>query len=289
MRMLDVTTTVDEICAVAALTDPVERNAAITATYRRLATEVAAILGPADVNWLAFGAWASATAGRAIRGEGLPVDWGTSRAVAAGNQAIIADIGPRFAVWADQVVRAGSPSADALHRTLQHPVFDGAPMLVDAFTGFHEAAAIVVADPTLRDPQNDKRHAELVLRSNIEVAAHEQLLADGFIDAAMPLGGLAGLVTTRFVSVVTPDGEVDVCRDVPRPSYLHGSLYPSVVARLEDPTLVGLVTSFGQDPGMDTSASDAPSWEDYDERMGFIVCFFRGYLREHRYYDEPPR
>jgi hypothetical protein len=286
--MPDVITSIDDIAVVAAMAEPVERNTAITATYRRLAGEVAAVVGSVDVNWLAFGAWASATAGRAIRGQGLPVDWGTSSAVAAGNRAIIADIGPRFAWWIEQVVRAGRPSAQALRRTLQHPLFDGVPSLANAFAGYHEAAAIIEADPLLTDPDNDKRHAELVLRSNIEVAAHEQWLADGFIDAAMPLGGLAALVTTRFVSVITPDGEVDVCRDVPRPSYLGGDLYPPVLSRLADPVLIDLVTSFGQDPGLDNAASDAPSWEDFDERMGYIVCFFRGYLREQRYYDEPP-
>lgn len=282
-------TTLDEIAHVAATADPVARNVAITATYRRLASDVAAVVGYQDVNWLAFGAWASATAGRSIRGEGLPVDWGTSRAVAEGNRAIIADIGPRFVVWTDAVARAGGPSDAALEQTLAHPLLADVPLLTEAFTGFHEAASLVAADPALADPANDKRHAELVLRSNILVAAHEQLLADRFVDAAMPLGGLGALVATRFVSVITPDGPVDVCRDVPRPSYLRGQHYPDVVQQLEDELLVNLVRQFGQDPGTDVSASDAPSWEDYDERMGYIVCFFRCYLREPRYYAMPPR
>lgn len=280
-------TTLDDIAAVASMNDPVERNVAITWTYRRLAADVAAVIGRRDVNWLAFGAWASATAGRAIRGEGLPVDWGTSTAVAAGNRAIIADIAPRFATWTGHVARAGGPAPLALERTLDDPLFDGVPLLANAFAGYHEAAAIESNGGPGRDARRDKRHAELVLRSNILVAAHEQALADEFVDAAMPFGGLAALVATRFVSVVTPDGDVDVCRDVPRPSYLHGQRYPDVVRHLEDEALVSLVRDFGQDPGEDASASDAPSWEDYDERMGYIVCFFRSYLREMRYYDEP--
>lgn len=280
--------TIDDVADVAAISDPVARNVAITRTYRALALQVAAVLGAADVNWLAFGAWASATAGRVIRGEGLPVDWGTSRAVAEGNRAIIADIGPRFAVWLEQVATEGGPSGRALERTLRHPLFDGVPDLAEAFDGYQEAAALAAHDPGLADPQRDKRHAELVLRSNIGVAAHEQLLADDFVDAAMPLGGLVGLVTTRFVSVLTPDGPVQVHRDVPAPSYLCGEQYPPVLARLTDERLVRLVRRFGQDPGLDSSASDAPSWEDYEERMGYIVCFFRSYLREQRYYDEPP-
>ena len=246
------------------------------------------MLGRADVNWLAFGAWASATAGRVIRGEGLPFDWGTSRAVAAGNRAIIADIGPRFVLWRDEVRRSGGPSAIALDRTLSHPLFADVPELVQAFVGYHEAAALVVDDPDLRDQHRDKRHAELVLRSNIHVAAHEQRLADSFVDAAMPLGGVVGLVTTRLVSVLTPDGDLQVSRDVPHPSYLGGALYPDVVARLDDEPLISVVRRFGQDPGLDGSASDAPRWEDYDERMGYIVCFFRSFLREPRYFEPPP-
>lgn len=209
-------------------------------------------------------------------------------AVAEGNRAIIADIGPRFVVWREHVDAEGGPTATALQRTLEHPLFAEVPDLVDAFVGYHEAAVLHRDDPTLSDPRSDKRHAELVLRSNILVAAHEQLLADRFVDAAMPLGGVLGMVTTRFVSVLTPDGPVQVCRDVPHPSYLAGDLYPPVLARLQDERLVALVRRFGQDPGLDGSASDAPSWEDYDERMGYITCFFRSYLREPRYYDEPP-
>lgn len=274
--------------AVAAMADPVERNVAITATYRELARDVAEVLGRVDVNWLAFGAWASATAGRVIRGEGLLVDWGTSRAVAEGNRAIIADIGPRFVAWRDACREAGGPTDEALEHTLADPVFTDAPALTEAFLGYHEAAGLRTEDPGLTDPWRDKRHAELVLRANILVAAHEQLLADRFVDAAMPLGGPAGLVTTRFVSVVTPDGPVSVARDVPRPSYLGGQVYPPVLATLEDDALVTLVRRFGQDPGADVRASDAPTWEDYDERMGYITCFFRCFQREPRYFDDPP-
>jgi hypothetical protein len=280
--------TLQQVADVAAVADPVRRNRAITATYRALALEVADVIGSRDVNWLAFGAWASATAGRVIRGEGLPVDWGTSAAVAAGNRAIIADIGPRFVVWREQVQRAGGATNTALARTLDHPLFDGVPYLVQAFSGYHEAAALAAHDPPLATPGLDKRHAELVLRSNIQVAAHEQQLADEFVDAAMPLGGVVGLLTTRLVSVVTPDGPVQVHRDVPRPTYLHGAAYPDVLSQLQDERLVALVRQFGQDPGLDGTASDAPSWEDYDERMGYIVCFFRAFLRDARYYDEPP-
>lgn len=285
--------TLADVDAVASMPDPVARNHTITRAYRDLALDVADLIGPVDVNWLAFGAWASATAGRVIRREGLPIDWGTSQAVAAGNRAIIADIGPRFVIWRDEVLGAGGPSEQALDRTLGHPVFADVPDLVAAFRGFHQAAQMWTASAargggTFTAPDLDKAHAEVVLRSNILVAAHEQRLADRFVDAAMPLGGLVGLFTTSFVSVVTPDGEAEVNEDVPLPRYLKGQRFPSVLAELRDPELCRLVRKFGQDPGLDVSASDAWSWEDYAERMGYIVCFFRSYLREARYFDAPP-
>jgi hypothetical protein len=279
-----------DVAAVEALPDPVARNLRITGLYRDLALEVADVLGRVDLSWLAFGAWASLTAGRVIRREALPLDLdlGTSAAVAAGNRAIIADVAPRFVTWLERV-RADGPTPSAWQRCRDDPLFEQAPLLEAAFAGFHEAAALVSADPGLRQPGHDKRHAELVLRSNVLVAAHEQQLADTFVDAALPLGGIAGLLTTRFVWVLTPDGPAAVARDVPPPSYLGGARYPAVLEQLEDAELVALVRGFGQDPGPDITASDARSWEDYSERMGYITCFFRSYLRDQRYFDPPPR
>jgi hypothetical protein len=277
-----------DVETVVAIANPSQRNHAITGLYRRLASDVAAVLGPVDVNWPAFGAWASLTAGGIIRGENLPLglDLGTAQAVGDGNRAIIADVAPRFVLWLD-AVRAGGTTAPAWDRCAAHPLFVEAPLMQAAFAGYHEAAALWSADPGLRDAVHDKRHAELVLRSDILVAAHEQQLADEFVDAAMPLGGPAGVLTSRFVRVLTPDGPVAVARDVPRPGYLDGARYPAVLQQLEDPDLVALVRSFGQDPGPDGRASDARSWEDYAERMGYITCFFRAYLRERRYLDDP--
>ena len=111
------------VVAVVAIADPVVRNVAITACYRDLALAVAEIVGRIDVNWLAFGAWASGSAGRVIRGDGLPLglDLGTSLAVAEGNRAIIGDIAPRFVRWLDEVTLAGAPTRMALEVALADP------------------------------------------------------------------------------------------------------------------------------------------------------------------------
>ncbi|MGU3646596.1 hypothetical protein ACLBXX_16660 [Microbacterium sp. C23T] len=105
----------------------------------------------------------------------------------------------------------------------------------------------------------------------------------------MPLGGPFGLITTRFIAIETPDGEIDVACDVVAPSYLTGAVYPDVLLRLENPDLVAACTAFDQSRDADTSRSNAVSWEDYDERMGFILTFFRAYQRDTRFFDVPTR
>ncbi len=273
---------------VVALPDPVLRNVAITTCYRDLALAVADVVGRRDVNWLAFGAWASGTAGRVIRGEGLPIDWGTSRAVAEGNRTIIADVAPRFVRWLDEVARAGTPSRTALEVALADSLFDSTPDLADALEAYQAVVELreLVGDPPA-DDEADRALAELMLLGNVKVAAHEQHIADDLIDDAMPLGGLFGRITTRFVEVITPDGALDVCRDVPIPSYLGGARYPSVLAQLSRADLCELADRFDHALDGDVVGSRATSWECYDERMGFIFCFFRAFARDVRYFDVP--
>lgn len=276
---------VDRIVAIG---DPVVRNIAITTCYRDLALAVAGLVGRRDVNWLAFGAWASGTAGRVIRGEGLLVDWGTSRAVAEGNRTIIADVAPRFVRWLDEVARAGAPTRTALETAVSGGLFDSAPDLADALVAYQSALeiALVTAEPAF-DEEADRAVAELMLLGNVKVAAHEQRIADSLIDEAMPLGGLFGRLVTRFVEVITPDGPLDVCEAVPAPGYLCGLRYPDVLSELSRPELCRLAARFDHPLVGGDEAGGASNWESYDERMGFIFAFFRAFARDTRYFDVP--
>jgi hypothetical protein len=271
------------------MADPAARNIEITRCYCDLSDELSVLLGRRDLNWFSFGAWASATAGNAIRGESLPVDWGTSENVAAGNLAIIVDIAPPFVHWLAEIERAGGPTSESLANTLADPQFESAPQLAAAFTAYQLAIELRNAfDPSdEEDPEAEYTAAQLVLLANVLMGAHEQQLVDQFIDAAMPLGGVFGLVTTRFISIETPDGPLDVSRDVPLPSYLAGARYPRELDPLSNPDLVALAARFGQSIADDVSASNALSWESYDERMGFILTFFRAYQRDERFFDLP--
>ena len=280
-----------DVAGIVAITDPVLRNVAITSCYRDLSLAVADLLGRVDVNWLAFGAWASGSAGRVIRGDGLPLnlDLGTSLAVAEGNRAIIADVGPRFVRWLDEVGRAGGPTRTALEVAVSDPLFDGAPDLAAGLTAYQTALELrALAAQAEPDDEADRAVAELMLLGNVRIAAHEQWIADAMIDEAMPLGGLFGRIATRFVEVYTPDGPVDVCREVPCPSYLGGQRFPAVLDHLTQADLCGLAERFEHALTVDVTGSAASTWECFDERMGFIFAFFRAYARDARFFDLPP-
>ncbi len=259
--------------------DPVQRNYAITAQYHSLGVDLADRLGKRDANWLIFGAWASHSAGKFIRGDLVPVSWGQS-AVAQGNLAIICDIGPRFARFlelSDEV-----PTADVGGAVAQEQLLTESPALAEAFACYADAILLASAS----DDAALRRRAQLILRANILIAHHEQDFADPLVDAAIPLGGVAGILGTRFVKITTPDGDLDVCRDVPRPGYLNGGQWPAPLDDLSDDRLVALVRGYGQTPNT-TRYSNATSWESLHERMGYITCFFRAYQQDPALFQLP--
>ncbi len=176
----------------------------------------------------------------------------------------------------------------ALEVALADSLFDPAPDLADALEAYQAAVVLreIVGDPP-SDSEADSALAELMLLGNVKVAAHEQRIADDLIDEAMPLGGLFGRITTRFVEVITPDGPLDVCRDVPIPGYLAGNRYPPVLAQLARAELCELADRFDHALDGNVIGSRATCWECYDERMGFIFCFFRAFARDARYFDVP--
>ncbi len=262
--------------------DPVRRNRMITRCYLDIALALADVVGRRDLTWFAFGAWASGTAGATIRRESALIDRDTAAHIAAGNLAIIANVAPAGLAWLREVEREGSPTERALEQTLTDPMFAGAPHLASAIGCYHAAAALGGI------PTGAKDAAELMLLGNLRIGEHEQALVDTFIDAAMPLGGPFGLITTRFVSISTPDGDLDVCRDVPAPSYLAPAFFPADLCDLRHAELLVACTAYGQSPGSDVSASNAWIWEDFVDRMGFIFTFLRAYQQDARYFEVPP-
>ena len=249
--------------------DPVLRNRLITAAYDDLSREIASLLGEVDANWLTFGKWASFTAGRFIRGEGAPVRWGAGK-VAEGNISIICDIAPQFVRFLELA------DADSAHDRAALVASDDLlgrnPTSLEAFSSYAEALRI---DNDL----DDAGSAQAMLRGNLLVAHHEQALADDFVDDAMPLGGLFGVIATRFVTLDIPEGSLDLSEPVPFPQYLYGERWPLALSEISDARLNELVRSYGHEWGR-TDGSAATTWEVFNERMGYIAQFFRAYQRD---------
>jgi hypothetical protein len=280
--------------AVVSMGDPVERNLVITRGYHALAVAMGDVIGRENANWLCFGQWASVEAGRAIRGESVPslvrplIGEEVAAAVAAGNAAVFGDVAPPFIrfirAFTDNPAAGRDPdAADAvLARLVAHPQLAASPDLRRAFAAYTEALLL----RHVARPEAAKRRAERVLVANASVGAHEQVVADPHIRAAIPGDSLLAIAATAHLGIRIPDGVLELGRDVPAPGYLGGPPFPPALLHLEDPEARDLASRFGQDPES-ARHSDAPNWEDYGERMGFIFTLLRAYQQDAAMFDLP--
>lgn len=276
----------ETIGRVVTMADVVERNRAITRGYHALSEAVAALLGRSDANWLTFGQWASAEAGRAIRGESIPalarplLGGAIERAVAGGNAAVFGDVGPPFArfvvAFRDHPSAQHDPgeAAAILEALFATPELRESVDLRDAFAAYVDVLLLRHTSPDLA-----ARRAQRMLVANVSVGAAEQVVADPFVKAAIPGRSIVAVIATAHLGIHLPDASLALDRDVPPPAYLGGAQFPPELAALDDPDLCALAARFGQDPSS-AADSDAPDWEDYQERMGFIFTFLRAYQRD---------
>jgi hypothetical protein len=279
------------VARVVAIPDPLERNAAITHGYHDLSEAVAALLGRDHANWLTFGQWASAEARESIDGTAVPAlvrpffGDGIGAAVAAGNAAIFGDVAPpfiRFVTLFTSVVGSGVTAAAARAALLADPLIAGNEDLVRAFGAYADAFDLVAAGNP--DPG---RRAERMLVANASIGAHEQRVADPYVRAAIPGRWISAIVATSHMGLKVPQGMLELQRDVPRPAYLDGAQFPPDLVHLDDPEACELATRFHQDPDS-AAASDAPDWESYDERMGFIFTLLRAWQCDPALFALPP-
>jgi hypothetical protein len=287
------------VARVVAMEDVLARNAAITRGYHELARAVGAVLGRDQANWLVFGQWASAEARRSILGESVPgplrrlLADGVAGAVASGNAAVFGDVAPPFIrfvrAFADPAVGADhGRAAAALAGLGEDPQLAASEDLRRAFTAYADAVVLAAAaaagdpDPTLRH-----RRAERIFVANVSVGAHEQVVADPFVRAAVPGRSLLAVAATSHLGLRIPEGLLELDRDVPPPAYLGGAQFPTELAVLEDTEALALAVRFGQDPGS-AAHSDAPDWESYEERMGFIFTLLRSHQADSSLFDLPP-
>jgi hypothetical protein len=282
------------VARVVAIPDPLERNTTITSGYHALSEAVAGLLGRDNANWLTFGQWASAEARESIDGTAVPAlvrpFFGEEirAAVAAGNAAIFGDVALpfiRFVLLFGGVVAgtaASRSTAVARAELLADPLIAGNEDLVRAFTAYADAFDLLAAG----DPDPGRR-AERMLVANASIGAHEQLVADPYVRAAIPGRWISAIVATSHMGLKVPEGILELHRDVPRPAYLGGAQFPPNLVHLDDPEACALASRFGQDPDS-AAASDAPDWESYDERMGFIFTLLRAYQCDPALFALPP-
>jgi hypothetical protein len=281
------------IARVVAEPEPLVRNAAITIGYHALSEAVAWILGHDNANWLTFGQWASAEARGSIDGSSVPAvvrpffGEDISRAVADGNAAIFADVAPPFIrfVGLFATVRDTPDPAElgpVREALLDDPLIAVSGDLVRAFGAYADAADLLAAG----DPDPGRR-AERMLVANASVGAHEQRVADPFVRAAIPGRWISAVAATSHMGLRIPEGVLELERDIPPPAYLGGAQFPPALEDLQDPEAMELALRFGQDLGGAT-ASGAPDWESYDERMGFIFTLLRAHQCDPALFELPP-
>lgn len=294
------------------MADPLARNAAITRGYHALSEAVATIIGRDHANWLTYGQWASAEARRSISGEAVPAAvrpfFGAevAAAVAAGNAAIFGDVAPPFIRFVRAFAAAGTGAVDPvvagrlLGDLLSDPQVASSPDLARAFSTYVDAVGMRDAGapepggaggaPAVVDAgavAHARRRAQRIFVANVSVGAHEQLVADPFVRAAIPGRWIVAIAATSHLGIRIPEGMLELSRDVPPPAYLGGAMFPPELAHLDDPEALELMARFGQDP--ETAAdSDAPDWESYNERMGFIFTLLRAHQRDPSLFELPP-
>lgn len=274
--------------------DIVERNRQITRGYHELACAVGEILGRENANWLCFGVFASAEAGRAIRRESVPgfarPVFGSvvARAVAKGNAAVFGDVALPFArfvlAFADSRIGSAVPSEAHVRLELDalcaHAQLCDNPDLTLAFVAYTDALL-------LRDEPGEEartRRAQRMLVGNAATGAHEQMVTHPFVRQAIPGRAILPLLGTAAMGLRMPQGTLELDKDVPAADYLNGAMFPTALTTLADPDALALAARFGQDPES-TRFSNAPNWESYLERMGYIFTLLRVFQQDPHIFD----
>ena len=284
----------DYVSHVVGMADIVERNRQITRGYHELACAVGEILGRENANWLCFGVFASAEAGRAIRREAIPsfarpiFGQGVAEAVARGNAAVFGDVALPFAqfVLAFREARLGSAlpteteARGVLDSLCAHPQMRDNQNLLLAFVAYTDALL-------LRDEPGDEtatRRAQRMLVANAAIGAHEQLVTDPFVKQAIPGRAILPLFGTASMAIRMPQGVLELDKDVPPAQYLDGAAFPASLMTLVDADALALAVRFGQDPNS-ARYSNAPNWESYTERMGYIFTLLRVFQQDPQIFD----
>jgi len=229
-----------------------------------------------------------------------------SARIAEGNRLIFSEIGPIFVrlvgLCADHHVYDAA-RVEALVGTLTPGKAEdgGQDLLRAAVRAYYEAAY---------EP-HPKRRAELILLGSLKIGLHEQIRVDPLIDEALdrPMTELVAavapwlsrcptswrveerarhvvcrrarrLVTARLMRIRLPYGDLRLGDDLPElPARRR---FPDLLASLEIPELAAMFDRF--DRGLPSRAID---WSDLDDRMRYIVNFFRSRQKSLEIFEPP--
>ena len=350
---------------VAASADPSLRNLRITACYGELSRVIAATVGVENVNWCTFATWASKTAGRFIRLADLDERIGAaihdvlgsvgsintvrnslrhlpggvafvdervieaakslaaemSAEVAAGNLTVFAELAPLFSTMVsamDELKTGSRVAANGVIASLKPgPTTQGGQdLLRRAVSDYLEAMFMT----------DGRRKAELMLRANVQVGAHEQIRLQPYIHKAMTTS-LADRVTARIHFKLRETTTESVGRRLSaildarlRPyrvaleqvwlqvatSYLmtlelpSGTLhlgrdlpvapgqpiFPADLTNLQDAELLRILHLYRADGG-DARGSGAAEWSNLSDRLRYILELFRSRQQDQSLYEPP--
>jgi hypothetical protein len=355
-----------EIAEIIALPgNPGLRNLRITACYGELSRALAGRVGRENVNWCTFATWASRTAGRFIRladldervrgaveeclgsadasgslrqrlrnlsgGFGLIEDRivdaakelavDTSAEVAAGNVSVFAELAPLFASLITAMDESAAGKRGGVSSTIDSlkpgPTSQGGQdLLRRALSDYAEA----------RSERDPRRKAELLLRANAQVGAHEQIrlqphihnamtasLADrlaallrgraGYIERSSPPLSLSALVEARlrpyrmaleqvWLQVAT---SYLMTLELPNgtlhlgrdlPSLPGQPIFPAELNALQDAELLRILRIYHAG-GPTAHGSGASIWSDLSDRMRYILELFRSRQQDQTLFEPP--
>ena len=177
----------------------------------------------------------------------------------------------------------------------------GQDYLRESFTNYYKA----------RFETNAKKKAEYVLVGNLLIGLHEQTRLQPQIEQSMgvPLemfsdsskepgaqniaGGrqaaatrkiIARAITQMMMLITLPSRQLKLSQNIVAPTGVLS--YPRDLIQIENPRCLELVRMF--EMGQDTlTGSAAEDWSSLDERMSFVVDFFRSHQQYERMWEAP--
>ncbi len=298
------------------------RNHAITYSYFCVGERIANHLGPENVNWCSFAAWASRTVGHVLNEDELPGRLAVfvartppiakrpvlrcvsiaryaafkrhRSALIAGNTAVFTDIAQRFV----ELIPFLSPKMDdvrfeawlcGFRAPSDRPDLSAQiESLRDGFRLYRRAALIDTSRPG-----QQRVRAEMLFVAAAQVGAYEQLLLQPSIESALllrPGTGSTSRGARRFAAhlltdlmvVNTPVGMVRIGTPVQVNPW---STRSNPVVERSTPLTLHAEALYERFPL--PAAGRVQNWADYEQRMGWIVEFFRWFSAHSTFADNP--